>query len=335
MPQHSPSSTRTAWERQTARGQPRRRSTLDTGVPPLTTVDRRGAVEASDAARRRALALHLTLPFALDLAAAEARTLGAAAVTEARAAGVDVAARPLTVVSAQHAAAVCLAALDAAVVATRGRAIVDVVALEAAAVLTDPAAAVEVVAALIAVVAVTPEVTLVEVMAFATFSGFAPDMVITTQRGAEPGKRPDPARSTFQHGQHDSLSCDVLRGSCYHARVSIPDSIRGKLAAFRARCVIGIALVLGLFACTSDLQCKTAANGREECVQTGGGGEAFVTGAAAGALWAAGGGCAVAGCRPPFVCNRKAGWCEPQRCGEGYGRCPAGTSCDGETLRCR
>jgi hypothetical protein len=99
-----------------------------------------------------------------------------------------------------------------------------------------------------------------------------------------------------------------------------------------------VALLGGLFAtvlvngCVSQVMCETPS---DPCVQSGGPAEAAVTAAAAGALWVGGGGCAIAGCRPPYVCNSRSGLCEHLACGEGRGSCPPGTRCDSLTSTCR
>jgi hypothetical protein len=93
--------------------------------------------------------------------------------------------------------------------------------------------------------------------------------------------------------------------------------------------LLGAALVNG---CVSQVSCEVPT---EPCVETGGPGEAAVTAVAAGALWAGGGGCAIAGCRYPFVCNTGSGLCEHMACGEGKGSCPPGLSCDTMTSTCR
>jgi hypothetical protein len=98
--------------------------------------------------------------------------------------------------------------------------------------------------------------------------------------------------------------------------------------------MVGWSLALFSVGCTSQLNCKNV-EGREQCVQSGGAGEGAVTGAAAGALWLGGGGCAIAGCRPPMTCNQQTGFCEHLTCGEGSGRCPDGTRCDSQTHTCR
>lgn len=95
-----------------------------------------------------------------------------------------------------------------------------------------------------------------------------------------------------------------------------------------------VLVVLVATACVSQFQCKEV-EGQEKCVATGGPKEAIGSGAAAGALWVAGGGCAVAGCHPPMYCNRKTGFCEHLTCGEGSGGCPDGLSCDSRTHTCR
>jgi hypothetical protein len=84
--------------------------------------------------------------------------------------------------------------------------------------------------------------------------------------------------------------------------------------------------------CFSQLQCESP-NG--PCTETGGPGEAAVTAVAAGALWAGGGGCAINGCRYPYVCNKGSGLCEPMTCGEGKGTCPPGLACEAMTSTCR
>ncbi|HKO90999.1 MAG TPA: hypothetical protein VJU61_07605 [Polyangiaceae bacterium] len=71
------------------------------------------------------------------------------------------------------------------------------------------------------------------------------------------------------------------------------------------------------------------------CVETGGAAEAAVTAVAAGALWATAGGCNVAGCRPPLVCNTTSGYCNYARCDEGGPPCPPGTRCNSKTSLCQ
>jgi hypothetical protein len=94
-----------------------------------------------------------------------------------------------------------------------------------------------------------------------------------------------------------------------------------------------MALVM-LGACTPQLVCREP--GQEpRCVQSGGPEEAAITGAAAAGAWAFGGGCNIAGCHPPMVCNRQSGFCEHAVCGEALPRCPAGTACDARTRTCR
>ena len=90
-------------------------------------------------------------------------------------------------------------------------------------------------------------------------------------------------------------------------------------------CSVVAALVNG---CVSQMTCESPV---DPCVESGGPAEAAVTAAAAGALWVGGGGCAIAGCRPPFVCNTGSGLCEHMACGAGRGTCPPGPSCDAMT----
>lgn len=70
-----------------------------------------------------------------------------------------------------------------------------------------------------------------------------------------------------------------------------------------------------------------------QCVQSGDAADAVVTAAAAGTIWVAGGGCAVAGCRYPMVCNEGSGLCESPRCGE-HRDCAAGMRCNLTTATC-
>lgn len=84
----------------------------------------------------------------------------------------------------------------------------------------------------------------------------------------------------------------------------------------------------------SNLACKEE-EGRERCVTTGGPGEAIVTGAAAGAMWATAGGCKIAGCPVPLECNPETELCQAIRCGETLRRCPDGLECNTKTRTCR
>jgi hypothetical protein len=92
-------------------------------------------------------------------------------------------------------------------------------------------------------------------------------------------------------------------------------------------------LALGFWAgCTSQLYCDNTSP-TSPCVRAGGAPEAAITAAAAGAVWVAGGGCAVAGCQHPLVCNEGTGLCEHPRCGE-HRDCPSGMRCDHQTSTC-
>lgn len=98
-----------------------------------------------------------------------------------------------------------------------------------------------------------------------------------------------------------------------------------------------IALALWVGACATDQRCRPdPATGMMQCLQAGSGiGPALITGAAAGVLWTAGGGCRHAGCHPPLMCNAASGLCEPARCGEGNPDCPPDTTCDYNTYVCK
>jgi len=113
-------------------------------------------------------------------------------------------------------------------------------------------------------------------------------------------------------------------------RESARSSARGwRVARAVVVCVSGW-LAVG---CASQMVCDYPGAG-SQCVTTGGPLEAAVTAAAAGTLWVAGGGCAIAGCRYPLQCNQESGLCERLRCGE-HRDCPTGTSCDQSTYTCR
>lgn len=84
--------------------------------------------------------------------------------------------------------------------------------------------------------------------------------------------------------------------------------------------------------CTSQLYCDYPTG---PCTEAGGPTEAAVTAVAAGALWAGAGGCKIAGCRHPLVCNSGSELCEYLPCGENKSVCPAGTRCEPTTQTCR
>lgn len=90
-------------------------------------------------------------------------------------------------------------------------------------------------------------------------------------------------------------------------------------------------LAIGFWAgCTSQMYCQDATG---QCVQSGGPDEAAATAAIAGGMWVAGGGCAMAGCKYPYVCNEGSGRCEAPRCGE-HRDCAAGMRCNTITSVC-
>jgi hypothetical protein len=84
--------------------------------------------------------------------------------------------------------------------------------------------------------------------------------------------------------------------------------------------------------CASQMYCEYPTG---PCTQAGGPTEAAVTAVAAGALWAGGGGCKIAGCRHPLVCNQGSELCEYLPCGENKSVCPAGTRCEPTSQTCR
>ena len=59
---------------------------------------------------------------------------------------------------------------------------------------------------------------------------------------------------------------------------------------------------------------------------------AAVTAVAAGAVWAAGGGCRLQGCPYGSYCNQESGFCDVRRCDQG---CPDGTVCNEGLGRCQ
>jgi len=100
--------------------------------------------------------------------------------------------------------------------------------------------------------------------------------------------------------------------------------------ASRGRILLAFVWVASWAGCTSQLYCESPSG---PCVQGGGATEAAVTAAAAGTLWAAGNGCATAGCRYPYVCNEATGLCDPPSCGE-HRDCAAGMRCNLATSIC-
>jgi len=97
------------------------------------------------------------------------------------------------------------------------------------------------------------------------------------------------------------------------------------------RALVAFALLGVWVGCVSQVYCPQ--DPTAPCAVSGGAPEAAVTAAAAGAVWVAGGGCAVAGCKYPMVCNEGSGLCEHPRCGE-HRDCPAGMRCDQTTQVC-
>lgn len=61
-------------------------------------------------------------------------------------------------------------------------------------------------------------------------------------------------------------------------------------------------------------------------------GGAAITAAAAGAIWAVGGGCRMQGCPYGTYCNDRTGYCEVRKCEQG---CPDGTVCNEGLGRCQ
>jgi len=97
--------------------------------------------------------------------------------------------------------------------------------------------------------------------------------------------------------------------------------------------VLALALVgVWLSGCYTESRCEYPTG---PCVEVGGPAEAAVTAVAAGTLWATAGGCEVAGCRPPLVCNTSSGFCNYARCDEGGPACPPGTRCEVKSGTCR
>lgn len=92
-----------------------------------------------------------------------------------------------------------------------------------------------------------------------------------------------------------------------------------------------------IFSCacagSSQVVCRPdAISGAERCQQTGGYGDAAITGGAAAGVWAAAG-CTVNGCEPPYRCNGKTKLCERLSCSE-TAHCPPGYSCDPRDRTC-
>lgn len=72
-------------------------------------------------------------------------------------------------------------------------------------------------------------------------------------------------------------------------------------------------------------------NGPGEATAVTAGGAAG-TAAAAGVIWAAGGGCRLQGCPYGSYCNRDTGLCDVRKCSQG---CPSGTVCNEGLDRCQ
>ena len=99
----------------------------------------------------------------------------------------------------------------------------------------------------------------------------------------------------------------------------------------RRLCCSLLLVVLGC-AGSGQMLCKRdPITGSERCQQTGGPGDAAVTGGVAAGVWVAAG-CTVNGCEPPFACNAKTKQCERQTCSERVS-CPPGYQCQDQ--RCR
>lgn len=94
------------------------------------------------------------------------------------------------------------------------------------------------------------------------------------------------------------------------------------------------ALALAAGGCASGMQCQRSSepDRSEECVATGGSGEAAGTAIAAAGAWAVTG-CRVNGCNLPYTCNQDTGMCERISCAEGQS-CPPGYHCDPDDERC-
>lgn len=67
-------------------------------------------------------------------------------------------------------------------------------------------------------------------------------------------------------------------------------------------------------------------------VPVGNAGGAAITAAAAGVVWAVGGGCRLQGCPYGTFCNGTSGFCVVKKCSEG---CPSGTICNEGLDRCQ
>jgi hypothetical protein len=87
-----------------------------------------------------------------------------------------------------------------------------------------------------------------------------------------------------------------------------------------------------LSGCGSEMVCRGPVS--DDCRMRGGGTEAVVAAAAAGATWTVTG-CRVNGCVLPYRCDPQSGYCVRIPCGEGRSACPPGTVCDGEDQVCR
>jgi len=91
------------------------------------------------------------------------------------------------------------------------------------------------------------------------------------------------------------------------------------------------ATILCIWACLAWLGCHSPPPAGP--VMPGGtAGGAAITAAAAGVLWAVGGGCRLQGCPYGTYCDEKTGFCQTKKCSEG---CPNGTVCNEGLDRCQ
>jgi hypothetical protein len=107
------------------------------------------------------------------------------------------------------------------------------------------------------------------------------------------------------------------------SKLAVATTLMGLLACGVSACGGG-----GNMICRRDPQ-----TGFERCDAENNYGEAVVTGAIAGGLWAAEG-CKINGCEPPYRCNAETERCERPTCGTDTD-CPVGYMCDLESSLCK
>lgn len=119
-------------------------------------------------------------------------------------------------------------------------------------------------------------------------------------------------------------------------RVYVAGMTHFQLRSGFLHCMLLIALTVSACGGTTAMtRCPgTDPSSRQECMVSDSPGLAVAHAAAASAILAVGGGCAINGCLPPMVCDGSSGLCKSPRCAEGKS-CPAGYTCDMQAGVCK